>query len=363
MLRVRLPRISPTIAALLAVLLPGCASAHVRRGPRPAPQPTSDVCDRFAAAGAHGHSLGTAARPFHSAQKLINVLRPGQTGCLERGTYDVNLRFDHGGRRYAPLTLRSVPGQRARIVGRLYIPQGSNNVRVTDLTLDGRNREALPSPTVNATNAVFSNDDVTNEHTAICFNLGNPKYGIARGTVIEKSRIHDCGVLPANNHEHGIYLANTIGARVVDNEIYNNADRGIQLYPDAQRTLITGNVIDHNGEGIIISGDERTASSHNLIVGNVITDSVTRADVESAWADSGPVGVGNVVAGNCVFGGAQAIDESGGGFTARDNDMLDPHYLDAGAANFSEPKGSPCAALRREGLNDLAAEIRRAEQS
>ncbi len=81
-------------------------------------------------------------------------------------------------------------------------------------------------------------------------------------------------MLPATNHEHGIYVANSVGARIIDNVIVDNADRGIQLYWNAQRTTIAGNIIDHNGEGILISGDYGYASSDNLIINNVITDSV-----------------------------------------------------------------------------------------
>ena len=50
-----------------------------------------------------------------------------------------------------------------------------------------------------AANATFDNDDVTNYHSGICFILGanDPAYGRAVNTVIENSRIHDCGKLPA----------------------------------------------------------------------------------------------------------------------------------------------------------------------
>ena len=44
---------------------------------------------------------------------------------------------------------------------------------------------------------------------------------------------------------------------VRDNWIYDNTDRGIQLYPDADGSTITGNVIDSNGEGIVFAGEGR----------------------------------------------------------------------------------------------------------
>ena len=121
--------------------------------------------------------------------------------------------------------------------------------------------------------------------------------------VIRRIRIHDCGLLPANNHEHGIYLSYAESTQILDNVIFDNADRGIQLYPDAQHTVVRGNVIDGNGEGIIFSGVGGTASSDNVVENNVITNSRIRHDVESWYPDV--VGTGNVVRNNCVHGGAE----------------------------------------------------------
>ena len=53
---------------------------------------------------------------------------------------------------------------------------------------------------------VFARNDVTTNHTAICFIVGEPTYGHARRTLIEGNRIHNCGVMPAANHDHGIYV-------------------------------------------------------------------------------------------------------------------------------------------------------------
>ena len=73
--------------------------------------------------------------------------------------------------------------------------------------------------------------------------------------MIEHNRIHDCGVLPATNLDHGIYVAEADHTVIRRNLIYDNADRGVQLYPDADGTVVTGNVIDGNGEGVIFGGD------------------------------------------------------------------------------------------------------------
>jgi parallel beta-helix repeat protein len=228
----------------------------------------------------------------------------------------------------------------------MWIPKQANWVRVQGLLLDGRNRDRFPSPTVDSHHDQFLENEVTNYHTAICFELGDAGgvYGQARHTLIERNRIHDCGVLPATNHDHGIYIANSVQARILNNWIYNNADRGIQLYPDAQRTTIAGNVIDHNGEGIIFSGDDGRVSNNNTIAGNSITNSTIRADVESYWPSSAR-GRGNLVTGNCVHGGRQTIDSQGGGFTARSNVDIDPQYVNAASGDYVIPPWNVCARL------------------
>jgi hypothetical protein len=45
--------------------------------------------------------------------------------------------------------------------------------------------------------------------------------------------------------------------------IYDNADRGSHLYPDADDTLVANNITDGKGEGTIFSGLGDQASSDN----------------------------------------------------------------------------------------------------
>ena len=95
--------------------------------------------------------------------------------------------------------------------------------------------------------------------------------------------IHDCGRLPATNLEHGIYVADSVGAVISSNYIYDNADRGVQIYPHAVETLVVGNVIDDNGEGILIGGAGADPSIGSLIEHNLITGSRRGANVESCF--------------------------------------------------------------------------------
>ena len=340
MTHTRRPRHLIAIAAVAAIVF-ALAGGSVRQAE------AASGCDLVAAPTGSITAAGTELEPLKQASDLITSLAPGQTGCLRGGTYSEDLKIATPG-----VTLMSFPGERAKLVGRLWVAKGANNVTVQDLDLDGRNPTKLPSPTVNADDATFRDNDVTNGHTAICFNIGHPVYGAADGTLIESNRIHDCGALPAANHDHGIYVSEATDTVIRGNVIYDNADRGIQLYPNSVGALVTGNVIDGNGQGVIFGGDEKTASSDNVVENNVITNSKIRYNVESSWG--GPVGHGNVVRNNCVSGGGRDVGDGGiqgpeRGFTATGNVLADPDYANRSAKDFTLLPGSPCADILGRG--------------
>lgn len=266
---------------------------------------TADRCDLVAATGGSDLNPGTAERPLRTAQALVDSLSRDETGCLHAGSYaEDEIAIGTPG-----VQLRSYPGERATLAGRIWIQESAPGAALVALDLDGRNPTDLPSPTINADDAILRGNDITNYNTAICVSVGSRKWGRAERTLIERNRIHDCGSLPATNFEHGIYVNTADDTIIRDNEIYDNVDRGIQLYPDAQDSIIQRNVIVGNGQGVIFGGDADTASSGNLVAGNVIMDSRVRHNVESSWG--GPVGSGNVVKGNCVGGGVEDDGDKG----------------------------------------------------
>jgi hypothetical protein len=312
-------------------------------------------CDRVAAPGGSDSAAGTVDEPFATVQKLADSLAPGETGCLRAGTYAEHLKVSTGGVSGAPVTLTSYPGEQATILGRMWIADSANYVVIENLSLDGSTAPpcengdptcVLPSPTVNGDDIVFRNDDVTNQHKGICFNIGSDTgYGRALNTVLEGNRIHDCGRLPSTNLDHGVYVVSADNTQIVDNFIYDNADRGVQLYPDAQYTTVANNVIDGNGEGVIFSGDRTEKSSNNTVRDNLITNAGIRYDVESYWSSKKSVGTNNLVTGNCVFGGANGnIQSPQIGFTAVDNLVADPLYVNRAAGDYRLYGNSPCLA-------------------
>jgi parallel beta-helix repeat protein len=301
------------------------------------------------AAIAVGGSPSSAAGPCDevaspgpgAAQDLVDSLSPGQTGCLRAGLYEGNVKVSTSG-----ITLTRYASDKATVKGRFWIADGADNVTVEGLYLDGTNPNILPSPTVNADGATFRRNDVTNYNHSICFVLGHPDWGRADNTTIEFNRIHTCGRLPVTNHDHGIYVASATNTLIRGNWIYDNADRGIELYPDAQNTTITGNVIDGNGSGIIFSGEFGVASNGSRVEGNVIANSRVRDNVESWYPPGNPIGHDNVVRDNCVKGGAYD-DGDGGiseqrGFKVVETLRTKPAYASRSTRDFRLEPGNPC---------------------
>ena len=307
--------------------------------------PAATSCDKVAAPSGSDSAAGSAASPYRTAQKLVDSLGPGRTGCLRAGVYEQDVAIATGGNSGSPVTLSSYPGERATVRGRFRVKDSANFVTVESVDLDGRNSSNLPSPSVYGDDVVFRDNDVTNYHTAICFILGSNTFGRAARTTIERNRIHDCGQLPAANHEHGIYIEASDAARIVENWIYDNADRGVQMYPDAQRTVIARNVIDGNGQGIIFSRE----SANNVVESNVISNSVLRWNIED-WELSG---AGNVARNNCVWTTrTDSYGREGGIMVTRDfvatgNLVADPQFVDRTAKDFRLAAGSPCGARAR----------------
>lgn len=330
------------VAVVVPVMLFMTGASGRQADARPLPAPSS--CDLYAAPDGSDSGPGTRDRPFATVQHLLDRLSAGRTGCVEDGEYDEDIIVHTSGTKGAPLTLRGVGERSATVRGRIVVPDGVSDVTIRGLSLDGRNDDELPSPTVNGDRITFADNDVTNHHETICFSLGHPQYGTAEETKIMDNRIHDCGQEPSTNYDHGIYVNTALDTLIVRNEIVDNADRGVQLYPDAQNTRILDNVIDSNGTGVIFSGADGTVSEGNLVEGNLITNS-RRYNVESFWAQD-EVGQGNVVEDNCLWGGGEGDIGPEVGFTARNNVIADPDYVSADRGDYRLGPDSPCSRLQ-----------------
>src|SRR5205807_9753650 len=122
-------------------------------------------CSLYASPSGSDSGSGSSSSPFLTAQKLVDALQPGQTGCLMAGTYSQpELRFNHGGSSGAPITLASYPGQTATVSGGfVYVVSGSNYVTIENLHMDASAATQV-GVQVMASNTSLIGDDITNGH-------------------------------------------------------------------------------------------------------------------------------------------------------------------------------------------------------
>jgi len=342
---VRLKAAGACAAAVAAGILVVAAAGCGHRAP--ASDTLGRSCDKVASTrGSDARGIGSLARPYRTPQKLLASLRPGQTGCLRRGAYNSLTRVTI---RTRAITLRSYPGERATVRGRLWILGDTTTVR--DLKLDGScpiRRRCTPlssaSPLVNARGVLLLNNDIQNRHTGICLSATTYRGVSPDLLIIQGNRIHDCGRLPPTNHQHGIYLTSGTGAVIADNVIYRNADRGIQLYPAVAGARIYANTIDGNGEGVTVSD----ASSVNQFASNIISNSGVAWNVQ--WNRlSGPA---NAITDNCLYatnrnpyfnrdGGVQVQERNRVLLAA--NEVANPRYANRSGRDYRTSPSSPCA--------------------
>ena len=319
---------------------------------------------------AHAESCDTTVTVGASVEAAVNAAAPGSFVCLRGGVHtDSNREFRitaHGSGAAADqsqwITVQSYPGELATLYGRLTRTSGSGWIRFQRLVLDGSGGptitgsstgETLPSPTVHGSSVAFLRVEATSRDRGICFDEGAPQWGQASDLRIRYSRIHDCGASPPTNSQHGIYLESPSSrARITDNWIYDNADRCVQMYPNADDAYVAYNVIDGCGEGVMFAGSDENgscaASDRNVVEQNVIANARVRWLVE-AWWGCAAVGTGNVVRANCLwptnsdtrYRWNNGLDGSPG-YDAQDNLVADPAYTDRPGKDFRLRSDSPC---------------------
>jgi nitrous oxidase accessory protein NosD len=311
------------------------------------PAAAGESCDRFAATSGSDGGSGSRSSPYRTPQKLIDSLAPGQTGCFRAGTY----RFSELDVTKANITLAPRGSEAVTLRGSIKVKPSGHDSTIRGMKLDGRGGASPIGPRIYADRVVLRDNRITNRHTSICVQIGRYYSDPApRGVVIERNRIHDCGALPSTNKDHGIYVSEAKNTVIRDNWIYDNADRGVQLYPDAQRTRVVGNVVFHNGDGIVVNGAGSSVPNHNVVKGNIIAKSYRGYNVYSGT--TGPVGRHNALRKNCVWAGkgGSPYQEHGGvmkparNYRARRNVIAKPRFARAKAGNFRLRGGGRCVA-------------------
>lgn len=360
------------IPSLIAVALVLTVSAIAAAGSFATTVPS---CAKWAAANGSDSNSGTQASPFRHITALAAALGPGQTGCLKSGdVFDEAPDSQGGGDIYhsqgtaqAPITIASSdPANPAQIIGQI-------NVIAPNIDFDWVHFAGSSSSMKSFMVRVWT-DNVGFHHDEFNWTLGHCLHVGEQGTQITGfeltySRIHDCGnsqavrdsfihPAPRDAGVHGLYMSYAINPVVENNFIYDNLNRGIQLYDDVDGAHIDHNVIDGNGSGLTIAGEDQGLgpySENNLIDYNIISNSTLRTndpadypywpygdDAQVRSSGMGGLPRGNLVQNNCISPEASAFDSSNG-FSQSDNTFQDPQYVDRANHNYALQAGSPCA--------------------
>jgi hypothetical protein len=341
----------PAIALLLAVVA-ACAAA-------PAGASAAGPCTRVASPTGHDTAAGTADAPFRTAQHLVDTLRAGDTGCLRTGTYSEQrsgpfvMNFVNPGRPGARITVRSFPGETARIQGAISVARMADYVTLTGLSIDGRLKPLRSIKPIAiqlmGSHAVIADNVITSPDSS-CVTLGYTGSGYAIGTMIRNNLFHDCGSRRHGLHDHAIYANNARGGRIVDNLFVRSAAWAVHFYGFNKNIRVIHNVMYDNAGGVIFSGYGARLSSRNRVERNVIVGSTERPGIQSWWG--GRRGRGNRAQSNCLADNAgSAVDLSGGGFTAAANVEVAEPFADLASGDLRLDPG-PC--LRAVGYDTVS---------
>jgi hypothetical protein len=301
-------------------------------------------CARFAAPWGREGQPGTRERPVKTVQRLVDRLRPGETGCLRGGLYESGdgylLNVSRGG-----VTLRSYPGELARLRGIVQVRNGADGFRLDSLVIEGTGDANTIK--VYSADFVLEDSEVTNAYRGqSCMILGSSSGGAAVRPVIRRNRFHECGSPDNDNHDHAIYAHTTRGGEIVGNLFYNHIARAIQLYPDAQQMLVARNVIDGAAPsirgGIGIGGDSERASNGNIVERNIIAYAV-HYNIYTNWGDL--TGSNNIVRSNCLWAGGLGNTDLDEGAVESANVAAPPAFVNRRARDYRLRSGSGCRRL------------------
>lgn len=279
---------------------------------------------------------GTKAKPWRTIQKALNNLKAGQTAYVRRGTYREAATFSRSGSASDPITLSAYPGERPVVTGRLKIT--GQYFKVMRLVFKGSsfNADSALVYVSGAAHVTIVRNVIRDGRMSGIYigDTGNSSHDV---TII-RNNIRDNGT--HKGQDHGIYCDNCVDGVIANNIIAHNIARGIQLYENPKRMLVTENTIVSNLTGVGIGGDGASTADNNLVVTNIIAFN-RRFGVSTYWPDA--VGSGNVVRRNLIYGNRvrNVYIDVKGGVDVFDKIVKSPLFVDRAHANYHLRYGSP----------------------
>jgi nitrous oxidase accessory protein NosD len=256
--------------------------------------------------------------------------------------------------RRAGTTLRPLGKAHVTVDGAIWVLRGAKGARITGLTLTSHDPVYSIPLKIQADDVSLVGNDITAARNISCVLIGSTRK--VSHTLVELNRIRRCG--RAGKLSHLLYVTHSQDAVIRYNLLLGN--RGgwaVHLFPDADGTLVEGNVIDSNQGGVIFAGEGGDTSEGNVVRENVITNSSPRWNIEGSWS-GGPEGDGNLAQRNCLFSTGPGSPSGIGflnGFAESDNVVATgPVYVDRAGRDYRLRPGSNCAAV----LTDVAAKLR-----
>jgi hypothetical protein len=283
-------------------------------------------------------NAGTQARPWRTLQHAFDRLRPGERLLVRGGTYVESPTLGRSGLPNAPITVSAYPGERP-VVTRMVTVSGSW-VRLYGLTLDTGSAapdDSVPLYVEGGDHVEIVRNEIRHGKMSGIF-LGDEGNGSDYARIVG-NWIHDNGI--HEQFDHGIYYGHGHGGLIANNLIENNRAFGIQIYPDCDGAVVTGNtIVGHGRSGIIVGGDTRGAADGNLIVNNVLAFNAG-AGLMSYW--EGAVG-SNLAENNLAYGnrdGNYATGRDIAGVRLVRNFSANPRFVDRAGHNYRLGLGSP----------------------
>ncbi len=377
------------------------ASQQQQTGSKAAPGTSS--CTKVASPNGSDSASGRKSAPFETAQKLIDSLQPGETGCLRAGTYigvptrghGTAVSMRRGGTSETQrVILQNYPGEHVTIRTHFSIEDGAAYITLQSapgerwmLKVDGSGGGQSSKPTnqgrvnndqaldVDGDHIIIRNIEVTSRNdqlasnklykTGTCLSTGNHGPGISADyNLFEGNKIHNCGVrynqkdrshrpnfwpngAALDNRDsdspdnHGMYLNTTSTGTIIRNNLfYDNGEQGIKIGPMPKNAIIENNVFDGNGNNMTFGG----SATNNIVRNNIITFPVYTNNARVATRNEVLTGSGNQFIGNCAWdNNPQGANLSlGRGVIESRTIAKDPMYRDRQAHDYTLSPSSPC---------------------